>query len=118
MGEAVFKVDDNGEERFLVWSSIVDAPTVFACTAQEIIDYFVEEAARRAREDAKAMVERARQTGSSSRMGYSTIADVVCVNRAGPGESALTEDEIMEFYVRRKKEPTRTTLAEYRRNRR
>jgi hypothetical protein len=114
MGKVIFKVDDNGEERFLVWSSMVDAPVVFACTAKEIVDDFVEEAAERARDEAKAMIERAREHGSSSRTGYNTLADVVCVNRAGPSESALTEDEIMEFYVRRKENPTKKALAEYR----
>lgn len=118
MGEAIFKVDDNGEERFIVWSSFVDAPTTFACTAKEIVRYFTAEAVRRAKEEAERMLERARIFGSSSRNGYSTLADVCAANRAGPDERSLTEDEIVEFYVRRKKDPTKEALATYRKERR
>lgn len=117
MGKAIFKVDDNGKERFLVWSSIVDAPVTFACTAAQIVAFFVEEAREDATQMAKRMIERARASGSSSRMGVYTIANVAGGNRAGPDESALTEDEIIEFYVRQKKEPTAQALAAYRKRR-
>lgn len=113
MGKAIFKVDDNGKERFLVWSSYVDAPVTFACTGADVIAMFVEEAREDATRMVRRMIEHARQHGSSSRMGR-TLADVVGTNRAGPDESELTEDEIIEFYVRRKKEPTTEALAEYR----
>jgi hypothetical protein len=114
MGKAIFKVDDNGEERFLVWSSVVDAPVTFACTAKEIIEMFVEDAREDATRMAQDMIDRARATGSSSRMGYVTLAHVVAANRAGPNESTLTEDEIIEFYVRRNEDPTKAALAAYR----
>lgn len=117
MGKAIFKVDDNGEERFLVWSSNVDAPVTFACTAEEIEAYFVEEAVERAKRDTAMMLERARATGTSSRDGGS-LADEGEANRAGPGETSLSADELFEFYVRRKEEPTKTALAAYRKGRR
>ena len=119
MSKVIFKVDDNGEERFLVWSRHVDAPVTFACTAEEIIDYFVEEATRHARDDAQMMIARARERGGSSRAGVTSLAGVAGpdANRAGPDESSLTEDEIVEFYVRRKKDPTEAALAAYRKNR-
>ena len=117
MGQAIFKVDDNGEERFLVWSSNVDAPITFARAAEEIVAMFGEDAKQQAIVEAEQMIERARLTGSSSRMGYNTLADVVTANHAGPGGSILTEDEIIEFYVRRKKDPTAAALAAYRKNR-
>jgi hypothetical protein len=103
MGWTICKVDDKGEERFLVWSSIVDAPISFPLTKDEFVEFLLEDARMRAREDAARMLART-----------SDLADVLCVNRAGPGESRLTEDEVMEFYVRRKKEPTRATLTAYR----
>lgn len=116
MGWAVFKVDDNGEERFLVWSSVVDAPISFALTAKEFGEFVVHDAVRDARETAARMLQRARETGTSSRM-VSSLADVLCVNRAGPRESKLTKDEVLEFYVRRKEEPTAAALREYRQKR-
>lgn len=118
MGKVIFKVTDDGQQHFLVWSSVVDAPVTFACTADEIVELWVEEAKERATEEAQRMIEQARITGSSSRTGFYSLADVVGANRAGPNESALAEDEIVEFYVRRKKEPTKKTLAEYRKGRR
>jgi hypothetical protein len=114
MGKAIFRVDDNGKERFLVWSSTVDAPITFACTAEEVTKMFVEEAREDATRMVQDMIERTLATGSSSRMGYNTLADVAGANRAGPNESTLTEDEIVEFYVRRKKNPTKVALAVYR----
>jgi hypothetical protein len=113
MGKGIFKVDDNGKERFLVWSSVVDAPVSFACSAKDVVAMFVEASRERAVVEAQAMVERARECGTSSRLDV-TLADVACGNRAGPDESELTEDEIIEFYVRRKKEPTAAALAAYR----
>jgi hypothetical protein len=114
MGKAIFRVDDNGKERFLVWSSIVDAPITFACTAEEVTEMLVEDAREDAERMAQDMIDRARVTGSSSRRGFITLADVVAANHAGPSGSALTEDEIVEFYVRRKKNPTKAALAAYR----
>lgn len=118
MGKAIFKVTDNGEERFLVWSSFVDAPVTFACTAEEIIELWVEDAIEHAKEEAQRMIERARTSGSSSRMGYNTLADVATANCAGPDGSTLTEDEIIEFFVRRKKDPTKAALTVYRKEKR
>lgn len=118
MGRAIFKVTtDSGEERFLVWSSIVDAPVTFACTAEEIVAVFVEDAIQDTTRMVQGMLDRARETGSSSSFGCTVIADVVTGNRAGPGESTLTEDEIIEFYVRRRKQPTEKALAKYRKAR-
>jgi hypothetical protein len=107
MGAGVIRVDDNGEERFLVWSSVVDAPLSFACTEAQFIEYWVEREQRRAREEAERMIARAREPGRD-------LSDVVVANRAGPKEVALTEDEILEFFVRRKEDPTAKTLAAYR----
>lgn len=116
MGKCIFKVDDNGQERFIVWSSVVDAPITFACTAKQIVEMFVEEARQDAKQMALAMIDRARASGSSSRTSARTLADVAAgANRAGPDESELTEDEIIEFYVRRKENPSVKALAEYRR---
>lgn len=116
MGRGIFKVDDNGKEAFIVWSSVVDAPVSFACTAEEIVEMFVEDARESAVLLAQEMIERARENRTSSRMGM-TLADVATENRAGPAESTLTEDEIIEFYVRRKQEPTAVSLAAYRKKR-
>lgn len=114
MGWAIFKVDDgSGEDRFLVWSSVVDAPIAFALTAEEFTAFVVRDAERVARGDAARMLAAARDTGTSSRMVRS-LADVICVNRAGPDEARLKEDEIMEFYVRRKEDPTVEALRAYR----
>jgi len=63
MGWAVLKVDDNGEERFLVWSSVVDAPLRFAMTADELTDFVIEDATLTARNDASAMIDRAGHAG-------------------------------------------------------
>lgn len=119
MGKCIFKVDDNGEERFLVWSSIVDAPVTFACTAEEIEAYFVEEAIERAKRDTAEMIERARRRGTSSLVDGGTLADFGGrgANRAGPDETALSTKELREFYVRRKEQPTKATLAAYRKKR-
>lgn len=117
MGKCIYKVDDNGKERFIVWSSVVDGPVTFALTAEEIEAYLVEEAVERAKRDVREMLERTRRTGTSSYDGGS-LADEGGANRAGPDETCLSADELFEFYVRRKEDPTKMTLAAYRKGRR
>jgi hypothetical protein len=118
VGWAIFKVDDGrGEERFLIWSSVVDAPIGFACTAEEFAAFVVRDAVNQARSDAENMLARARLVGTSSRM-VECLWDIACANRAGPGERHISEDEVLEFYVRRKEMPTTETLREYRKTQR
>lgn len=115
MGWRVIKVDNGGEERFLVWSSIVDAPVTFGCTADEVMQFFLDRAARDARESAERALSEARDP-QLSRQWEARLEDVVVVNRAGPGEAALTADEIVEFYVRRQTMPTKEALSAYRKS--
>lgn len=118
MGWTILKIAEHPvEERFIIWSSITDSPITFACTHDQVIAFYEEEARKNAHKEATAALARAHARGSSSMAG-STLQSMASFNRAGPKESQLTEDEILEFYVRRKEDPTAEALAEYRSRRR
>lgn len=118
MGWTILKVSrPDEEEKFLVWSSITDSPITFSCTAEEAINFFVEDAAERMRKEATEMIERARERGTSSRLG-GTVAATISANRAGPNEVEMSVDEVFEFYVRRNEQPTKEALAAYRKSKR
>lgn len=118
MAHVVLKIAEHPvEERFIIWSTGTDSPITFACTHDQVIAFYEEEARQAAHKEATTALARAHARGTSS-MGGSTFATLASINRAGPKESQLTEDEILEFYVRRKEDPTPKALAEYRASKR
>ena len=87
------------EGKYLVWSSIVDAPITYGMTLDELREYWREEYGRSGKDDLERILPRVESHGFSSPR-YSSFADVIEGNRAGENESELTLDEIVEKYVR------------------
>lgn len=65
MGQCIVKVAPD-VDRYVVWSSIVDAPVSYSCTREQALAWAVEEWRERP-EQAEAHVARADQYGSSDR---------------------------------------------------
>lgn len=86
MGRWLIKFD---EDRFLEWSSIVDAPITMMMTRKEL-----EEHVRnfRGSEGLDRLAERIERAVGPETIGW---------NRAGPNERRLTAKEIEEQYTRR-----------------
>lgn len=97
MGRIIIKIKD----RYLEWSSIVDAPVTFGMNKEELEKYHLEEYGVNGHRDFKNRMERVELTGTSNKTRLS-IADVIKGNQAGPNESELTIEEIYQAYCLRK----------------
>lgn len=105
------------EDKYIDWSLTVDAPVTSIMTKKECESYVLEIAKRDqkihsdmdpkllalkmqvAEEEAKQRMERVEQSGTSSRIPGDTMESTVAGNRAGPKETNITLDEIVELYT-------------------
>lgn len=94
MGHCIVKLKD----RYLIWSSIVDAPLTVGMTRAEIEAYVLEEYGRRGVEALPARLARCDATGTSD-LRDSSVVDTVWFNRAGAGETCMTIPELIAYYV-------------------
>ena len=109
MGKFIVKI----EGTYLEWGTIVDAPVTFGMPLEEFKEYYREEYGSQGMRDLDTRLARADERGTSSHVDENAD-EVMWLNRAGPGESSLSRDEIVEFYVRRREDPKKATLDEYR----
>lgn len=109
MGNPIVKL----EGKYLVWSTVSDSPITYGLTLAELRRYVKEEDGRRGLEDLARRLERVEQKGTSSHLD-ANADDTIWLNRAGPDETSLHREEIIEFFVRRRKAPTKATLAAFR----
>lgn len=84
-------------DKYLEWSTGSDAPETLAMSREEFERYYGEEYGREGLERLPARLERADKTGCSSLDGM-TLEDCISGNRAGPGESEITLNEIIKMY--------------------
>lgn len=91
-------MERDGAEAYMEWSTIVDAPVTYLVPIEEFEDYYRhrygEEGMRRLPE----RMARVEETGCSAH--DQSADDLILVNRAGPGEAALSPDEIWDHYYR------------------
>lgn len=109
MGNPIVKL----EGKYLVWSTISDSPVTYGLTRVELCQYVKEEDGRRGLEGLARRLERVEQKGTSS-FDDENADDTIWLNRAGPDETPLHREEIIEFFVRRREAPTKATLAAFR----
>lgn len=100
MGNFVIKLKDS----YLVWSTVVDAPTTLGIMDKAAIVEELDLKRRYSDEQIAEIFEQVDKTGIYSRNGW-TLETLLCANRAGPNESELTSDEIYKAYCLR--EPIR-----------
>ncbi len=96
MGRYLIRVECP-EERFLEWSTIVDAPVTGAMTESDLREYIRLWQGLDGLRDLDQRLKRCREKGTSALDG-STLAGVIACNRAGPNETNLTLEEIIERY--------------------
>lgn len=75
---------------FFEWSSIVDAPVTRGMTREQYEEYY----AFRHGDNLSERMGRALATGTSS-VHYESLEDLIRGNRAGPGETEATFEEII-----------------------
>jgi len=100
----IVRLEDSGEEYYLEWSSAAGRPSGWGLPYAEFAEEYVrsrgvDSVARLSERMARVAVR-----GTSARFLW--VGDLIATNRAGAGESRFSEAQIVEWYCRRKQEPT------------
>ena len=100
MGRFIVKLDKN---KYVEWSSIVDAPVTFILNKKEMLSYLDEMYGKSCYFKNRKDINLADEKGTSSFMYGLEI--LKSYNRAGEKEEVISFDEIMERYKRKKEMP-------------
>lgn len=84
-------------EYYLEWSTVVDAPITFGMKIDEFKKYYLAEYGHSGMTELPQRLKRADAYGTSSHERV-TAASLIEINRAGPDEDELTQDEIYTVY--------------------
>jgi hypothetical protein len=93
MSHFIIKLD----EYYLIWSSVVDAPVTYAFSLDELKEYIKDKYGNEGLRHLPFRLKRVEVQGTSLHYNY-TIDDCLSLNRAGPGETRYTKEEIIEHY--------------------
>lgn len=96
MPHYIIKVDHKGTPKYLIWSTIVDAPITYGMTRGEFEQFYATQYGRRGIEDLPERLARCDENGCSS--FDETLRQLIRGNRAGDKERTLTLDEIIVKY--------------------
>jgi len=99
----IIRLDDEQTNRpyYLEWSTIVDAPTTYGMTLEQFTDHYRERYGSDGVHGLSARLERVAKHGSSCAWEAQSAEDMISGNRAGPDETELTREQIIEEYCRR-----------------
>lgn len=85
------------ENKYLEWSTVVDAPVTYGMSLKEFKEYYKEEYGSNGMEDLPRRLQRVNKTGSSSMT--ESLGNLIAVNRAGENERRLTKKGIIKKYI-------------------
>ena len=91
----------NLDQYYLEWSTIVDAPVTWGMSLSAFMDYYQKQYGVAAMDKLDARLARVSKKGNSATSRHFSIG----YNRAGPNETQLTKDEIIEWYCIKRKNP-------------
>lgn len=94
MGSYILRLED----KYLIWSTVVDAPTTTAMTREELEKYYREEYGNSSMHDLRLRMARVDGKGTSAHGDNCAMSTVAC-NRAGPDEATLSYQQIVDLYV-------------------
>lgn len=94
MGRAILKV---GDDQYLEWSTVADAPRTFIMTRDELLNFYREEYGREGLQQLELELPEIDRVGTAA-TGYQDVEDYVACNRAGLDETELTLEQIRESY--------------------
>lgn len=95
MPNYICKFECNGQPRYLEWSTIVDAPVTFGYSLEDFKRWY----RSRYKEMAESLEERlARVEAKGCSSLDETLDELIKGNRAGPNETSLTKEQIVEQY--------------------
>lgn len=92
------KDDKSGNDYYLEWSTVVDAPVTPGMLLEEFKEYYKEEYGNNGMEILKARLERVEEKGISAHPPFDVLEEYFESNRAGEKESTLNKKQIIEKY--------------------
>ena len=98
MPHYVLKIKGKERTRYMIWSTIVDAPIYYDMDYEDVRKYWNEQFGRQGMLGFKRMMEEVEKTGSS--IGQSP-REIIKGNRAGKNERPLSYDRIVACCVDR-----------------
>ena len=101
MPRYIIKLQDVDRDYYLMWSTIVDAPITFGLTLGQFRDWYQAEYGKAGLTEFPERMLRVEQKGTSSNM-HPSAEKVIGYNRAGPDETCLTREQILEKYCRQR----------------
>lgn len=93
MGRYIIKIED----KYLEWSTVVDAPVTWGVDRKDFEKWYLREYGESCRDEFDRRMIRVEEKGTSSFM-HDSLDEVLKGNRAGPGETSLSKDEIYQEY--------------------
>lgn len=90
-------IDKNDVCYYLEWSTIVDSPISYGTSLEEFKEYYKNKYGTAENQNLQERLDRVEKKGTSSLIDTDVI-EVLFGNRAGPGESPLSYDEIIRWY--------------------
>jgi hypothetical protein len=92
MGQGIVKLG----KRYVVWSTIVDAPISAPMTRDELVEWVRAEEGRRGVDELPSRMARVDAKGTSFH-NRDSAEHTVRINRAGPAERELTYEELVAW---------------------
>jgi len=102
MPRYIIKLPCDGQDYFMEWSSVVDAPVTYGMTWDEFQEYYRREHGEEGMRGLPERMKRVHQSGTSDAVVRDSVQKWVKYNRAGENEKQLTYEEILDAYVRKR----------------
>lgn len=99
MPKYIIKLEDEGQSYYLEWSTIVDAPVSIGMLLDEFKIRYKHKYGTEGMKELDERLERVNLQGTSA-LHYLTVDVLLELNRAGPEESHLNMEGIIEKYIR------------------
>ena len=96
MPRHIIKLTRGDKSYYMEWSTIVDAPVSYGMSLREFRVYYRHLYGEYGGKDLNERLVRVEESGTSC--VDATLAEQISHNRAGPGESCLTYDGIIDRY--------------------
>lgn len=97
MPRTTIKLTKDDQSWYLLWSTVVDAPVTYGMDWEEYMDFIRQEEGQEGINRLLSRKGRLEEVGVTG-LGWKDVADVVTINRAGPDETELSLDEIIQKY--------------------
>ncbi len=96
MPRYVLKIKGKKETRYMIWSTIVDAPILYDMTREDVVKWWKREYGWSGQYGFDHMMKQVEETGSSIN---ESPREIIKCNRAGKNERSMSYENIIACYV-------------------